>query len=69
MTIAPMLKNHPKIKLISNGLFTFKEIETKGGAIRSTNTTKTPASETEEVTVIARSEKKKSSLKKPLSLG
>lgn len=67
--MAPILKNHPKIKLISKGLFTFKEIETNGGAIRSTNTTKTPASETEEVTVIARSEKKKSSLKNPLSLG
>ena len=67
--MAPILKNYPKRKLISKGLFTCKEIATNGGAIRSTNTTKTPASDTEEVTVIARSEKKKSSLKKPLSFG
>ncbi len=67
--MAPILKNHPKIKLMSKGLFTFRERETKGGAIRSTNTTKTPASDTEEVTVIARSEKKKSSLKNPLNFG
>lgn len=57
------------MKLPSKGLLKFKESATKGGAIRRTKTTKTPASDTDEVTVIAKSEKKRSSLKNPLSFG
>jgi len=58
--MALMLKNHPKKKLPSRGFLSPSERETNGGAIRSTKTTKTPARETEEVTVMARSEKKRS---------
>ena len=57
-----MLKNHPKKKLPSKGFLKFKDRATNGGAIKSTKTTKTPASETDEVTVMARSEQKRSSL-------
>ena len=57
------------MKLVNKGFFEFNVIATKGGAIRNTKTTKTPASETEEVTVTARREKKRRSLRNPLTLG
>ena len=67
--IALMLKNQPNAKLPRYTLFSFKEIETKAGAISRTKTTKTPASETDEVTVRAKSEKNINSFKKPLVFG